>query len=51
LQEVGAKIFGVVLNNVNLSRQDYYYKDYYNSHYYAQQSAEVPPFKATGTDA
>lgn len=34
LQEVGAKIFGVVLNNVNLSRQDYYYKYYYQNGYY-----------------
>jgi len=34
LQEVGAKIFGVVLNNVNLSTKDYYYKYYYNNKYY-----------------
>lgn len=32
LQDVGAKIFGVVLNNVNLRSQDsyYYYQTYYN---------------------
>lgn len=32
LQEVGAKIFGVVLNNVNLRSQDnyYYYQTYYH---------------------
>jgi capsular exopolysaccharide synthesis family protein len=32
LQDVGAKIFGVVLNNVNLRSQDsyYYYQSYYN---------------------
>ncbi len=37
LQEVGAKIFGVVLNNVNLSRQDYYYKNYYQNGYYNKE--------------
>lgn len=31
ITDVGAKIFGVVLNNVNLSSQDsYYYQSYYN---------------------
>jgi capsular exopolysaccharide synthesis family protein len=35
LQDVGAKIFGVVLNNVNLESHDYYYyQRYYGSHYY-----------------
>jgi Mrp family chromosome partitioning ATPase len=37
LHDIGAKIFGVVLNNVNLRSQDnyYYYQSYYNrSHYY-----------------
>jgi len=32
LNEIGAKIFGVVLNNVNLSTQDNYY--YYQSYYH-----------------
>ena len=33
LNEIGAKVFGVVLNNVNLSTQDnYYYYQSYNSH-------------------
>lgn len=32
IQDVGAKIFGVVLNNVNLSSQDNYY--YYQSYYH-----------------
>jgi capsular exopolysaccharide synthesis family protein len=32
LQEVGAKIFGVVLNNVSLSTKDYYYKYYYGNY-------------------
>lgn len=36
LQDVGAKIFGVVLNNVNLRSQDgyYYYQSYYHQAYY-----------------
>jgi succinoglycan biosynthesis transport protein ExoP len=36
LQDVGAKIFGVVLNNVSLDSSDYYYKYYYN-HYYKSE--------------
>jgi succinoglycan biosynthesis transport protein ExoP len=31
LQDVGAKIFGVVLNNVNLREHDYYYYQSYNT--------------------
>jgi succinoglycan biosynthesis transport protein ExoP len=35
LLDVGAKIFGVVLNNVNLQSHDYYYyQRYYGSSYY-----------------
>jgi capsular exopolysaccharide synthesis family protein len=36
INDVGAKIFGVVLNNVNLNSQDnyYYYQSYYNSDNY-----------------
>jgi polysaccharide biosynthesis transport protein len=35
LNEIGAKIFGVVLNKVNLSTQDqYYYQSYYHNNYY-----------------
>ncbi len=36
LQDVGAKIFGVVLNNVNLRSQNdyYYYQSYYHQDYY-----------------
>ncbi|MGH9928515.1 MAG: GumC family protein [Pyrinomonadaceae bacterium] len=34
LQDVGAKIFGVVLNNVNVQSHDYkYYQHYYSSNY------------------
>ena len=36
LQDIGAKIFGVVLNNVNLRSQDnyYYYQTYYHRNNY-----------------
>ena len=35
LQDVGAKIFGVVLNNINLQSHDYYYyQRYYSQNYY-----------------
>jgi succinoglycan biosynthesis transport protein ExoP len=34
LQDVGAKVFGVVLNNVNLREHDYYYYQSYNSQSY-----------------
>ncbi|MBA2736386.1 MAG: polysaccharide biosynthesis tyrosine autokinase, partial [Pyrinomonadaceae bacterium] len=38
LQDIGAKIFGVVLNNVNLKSQDnyYYYQSYYHRNSYRQ---------------
>ncbi|MBS1793989.1 MAG: polysaccharide biosynthesis tyrosine autokinase [Acidobacteria bacterium] len=39
LADVGAKIFGVVLNNVNLNSQDnyYYYQSYYHRDYYRHE--------------
>jgi len=41
LQDVGAKIFGVVLNNVNLQSHDYYYyQRYYGSSYYKGDGEE-----------
>jgi len=41
LQDVGAKIFGVVLNNVNLQSHDYYYyQRYYGSSYYKRDGEE-----------
>lgn len=47
LHDVGAKVFGVVLNNVNLQSNDYYYyQRYYASNYYkgeAEESAPAPP--------
>jgi len=39
LQEVGARIFGVVLNNVSLRPSDYYYYKYYGQHYYKAEEA------------
>jgi capsular exopolysaccharide synthesis family protein len=38
LMDIGAKIFGVVLNNVNLNSQDnsYYYQSYYHRDNYRQ---------------
>jgi len=40
LLDIGAHIFGVVLNNVKLETQDYYYTGYYASHYYTNQEDE-----------
>jgi capsular exopolysaccharide synthesis family protein len=37
LSDVGAKVFGVVLNNVNLQTNDYYYQRYYSQSYYANE--------------
>jgi len=39
LNDVGAKIFGVVLNNVNLQSHDYYYyQSYYRQKYYEKEA-------------
>jgi succinoglycan biosynthesis transport protein ExoP len=45
LHDVGAKVFGVVLNNVNLQSNDYYYyQRYYASNYYkGDVEADAPP--------
>lgn len=42
LYDVGAKIFGVVLNNVNVKSQDgyYYYQSYYHQSYYHRDGDE-----------
>jgi len=37
LLDLGAKIFGVVLNNVNLKTQDRYYQSYYHKDYYRDE--------------
>lgn len=41
LQDVGAKVFGVVLNNVNLRSQDYYYYQHYYQHYYSRSERDA----------
>jgi capsular exopolysaccharide synthesis family protein len=43
LQDVGAKIFGVVLNNVDVKSHDYYYyyQQYYYKSYYSGDSEEI----------
>jgi capsular exopolysaccharide synthesis family protein len=41
LQDVGAKVFGVVLNNVNMHSDDYYYYRHYYSHYYTKADADA----------
>lgn len=40
LQEIGAKIFGVVLNKIEASHQDYYYKHYYHKYYNKEANTE-----------
>jgi capsular exopolysaccharide synthesis family protein len=42
LMDIGAKVFGVVLNNVNLRSQDnyYYYQSYYHRDYYRSSEEE-----------
>lgn len=50
LQEVGAKIFGVVLNNVTLSTKDDYYKYYYNHHKYYKTAGDSDEL-ASGTNS
>ncbi|HYJ86591.1 MAG TPA: polysaccharide biosynthesis tyrosine autokinase [Pyrinomonadaceae bacterium] len=50
LHDVGAKIFGVVLNKVNLRSTDYYYyKDYYGPRGYKSDEEETERASATGT--
>ncbi|HEX6183907.1 MAG TPA: polysaccharide biosynthesis tyrosine autokinase [Pyrinomonadaceae bacterium] len=44
LQDVGAKVFGVILNNVNLREHDYYYyRSYYSNSYYGAGAADEQP--------
>jgi capsular exopolysaccharide synthesis family protein len=39
LQDVGAKIFGVVLNNIEIQSHDYYYYQRYSDKYYSAQTS------------
>jgi succinoglycan biosynthesis transport protein ExoP len=50
LLDVGAHIFGVVLNNVKVETQDYYYSGYYTAAEYEEgDNPEVAPGSAAGT--
>lgn len=40
LQDVGAHIFGIVLNNVKLEGMDYYYSGYYSGYYSEEEAPE-----------
>jgi capsular exopolysaccharide synthesis family protein len=50
LMDVGAKLFGVVLNNVSVRSQDYYYyyQRYYQQSYYTKDAESEPPAVAGG---
>lgn len=48
LQDIGAHLFGVVLNNVKLESQDYYYGGYYSSYYSADEDDEAAAAEAAG---
>jgi capsular exopolysaccharide synthesis family protein len=43
LLDVGAHIFGVVLNNVKLETQDYYYSGYYSNYYSTETDSGRDP--------
>jgi len=47
LTEVGAKIFGVVLNNVTVSSHDYYYNRNYEHYYYPGPGVENDEFPSS----
>lgn len=50
LLDVGAHIFGVVLNNVKVETQDYYYSGYYTAAEYEEgDNPEVAPGPAAGS--
>jgi len=56
LNDVGAKVFGVVLNNVSIKSQDYYYyQRYYGARSYKSDTDEepmpLPPSSASGNGA
>jgi capsular exopolysaccharide synthesis family protein len=49
LLDVGAHIFGVVLNNVKLETQNYYYSGYYTSYYADGETKEDTPGETAET--
>jgi polysaccharide biosynthesis transport protein len=48
LLDVGAHIFGVVLNNVKVEQQDYYYSGYYSNYYPSDADAGPEAAERTG---
>jgi Mrp family chromosome partitioning ATPase len=49
LLDVGAHIFGVVLNNVKVETQDYYYSGYYSSNEGYTEGEPNVPAETAGT--
>jgi capsular exopolysaccharide synthesis family protein len=50
LLDVGAHIFGVVLNNVKVETQDYYYSGYYSGEEYVEgDNPEIAPGQTAGS--
>src|SRR5260370_2517721 len=49
LLDVGAHIFGIVLNNVKLETQSYYYSGYYSSYYADDEKPEDMTAETAGT--
>lgn len=49
LTDVGAKIFGVVLNNVALTHHDYYYNRNYEKYYYNSEVDAEPMAQGNGS--
>ncbi len=49
LLDVGAHIFGIVLNNVKLETQSYYYSGYYSSYYADDEKPEDMTGETAGT--
>jgi len=51
LLDVGAHIFGVVLNNVKIESRDPYYAGYYSNYYYSNADSDAdPPDDGTGAN-
>jgi capsular exopolysaccharide synthesis family protein len=51
LMDVGAHIYGIVLNNVKLESSDYYYYSGYYSSYYANEDEDETSSATVETDA
>jgi capsular exopolysaccharide synthesis family protein len=51
LSDVGAKIFGVVLNNVTVSKHDYYYYNQYREYYQSPTDAQPTGISPSTADS